>query len=244
MRASVGLAHGRLAIASFTAVSLLSACAPTLPALTHGSATPAGRIDLAAGGSARLVIAGLAGDPLLPASEQSPESLQGVAPLVVGRVGLAPQWDASLMVVGTTARLALHREIVLDEGLTRHALLLGVAPHGGWAPSAARRTSHLGAELLGSYSVDFGRLYEVWIGPRLGLLHLWDRRLDGGLPTSTRGWGVCAGGFLGLALGPRVLQAFVELAATYEHFFLERDLASASIGGLVLTPTFGFRLRP
>ncbi|MDH5491285.1 MAG: hypothetical protein OEY14_04975 [Myxococcales bacterium] len=229
-------AHLGLALA-IALLPLAPGCASDLPALSFGSTTPRHRQDLALGGAIRVGLGALR-EPIGAGSEV-------VAPLAGVRIGLARHLDLGLMVVGATARLALHRELVLEEASTRHGLLLGVAPYAGWLPDpeGGDGAGRMGLDLPATYALEIAGLAELWAGARLGLEWRRGQLAWAGSVAPGRAWILRAGVVAGAALGFRRLHAGIELSIGWEQQLRERGGASESIGGVVLTPAFVLRLR-
>lgn len=223
----------------------LGACAVAPPALSGGSTTPHGRADVAVGGAARVAF----GD-LRPVAAPDPDGYArdaqatGIAPVVAARYGVGEHLDLGLGVAGGLARAELRRERVLAEGSTRPSVVYGVAPYVGFAEGdPSGRTTRFGLDLPLTYSVDFGGVYELWLGPRVGIEWVRGELPSGGTDGRVRAGKLSAGALLGLALGFRRLHVMLELNAAYERWWGEHGGASLRRGGLVLTPAFALRLR-
>lgn len=229
--------------------TLLCGCASALPSMAGGSAVPEGRGDVIIGGSARVPV----GQQSVPASDDGAGSSfgraaggGGIVPVGVVRWGLAERWDLGLTVAGTEARLGVRHERVLEQAVTRPSVLLGAAVTGGWIDDPGGGDGwgwRLGGELPLLYAVEFGGVYDLWLGGRVGAEHV---RGDFTLGTSTaavEATALRAGPVLGLAAGFRRLHVLLELTTYYEGWLGDHRSLGIDDTGWVLVPSFGIRLR-
>ena len=234
-----------LLLVSLTA---LAGCATAVPAMTGGSTTPKNRTDIGLGGAARIPLGNLR-DPVMPDPGQSQyryaADAGGVVPMAYGRYGLGRNWDLGLMVSGPTVRVEARYERVLQEGTTRSALIVGLAPYGGWIPDRDQSGSggRVGFEVPFAVGVEIGGIYELWLGARASAEYVFGDFQLSGSEQQASGAGLRAGPVIGMALGVRRVHALVELTAAYEYWFIDHAGASLDRGGFVLIPGFGIRLR-
>lgn len=225
---------------------VLTGCASTLPTWSGGSATPSRRGDVALGGSVRVPVGALR--DLSDAESRYREEVEagGIVPAAMARYGIGQGQDVGLLVAGTTARLEYRREFGAREAVTRPTWLLGVALIGGPLTEDAEG-GRFGFDVPLIYGIDFGGLYEFWVGPRVGFEHLRGRfPLVGSVGDTTESGHAStlrAGATFGLAAGFRRVHAFLELSALYEYSFVQHGERSLDRGGLVLMPSFGLRVR-
>jgi len=226
-------------------VVLLAGCAAPMPAWTGGSTTPAHRTDVAAGAAARFGLGKLKRPDVMGSRYREAVEPAGVAPVVAVRHGLTRHHDLGLTLSGTQLRAMVHGEIGAVEGSTRSAWIWGVGILGGWIPDVdgAGSGGRVGIEAPFLKGWDFGGLYDVWIGLRVGAERAFGDLVLDGAPTHASATVLRAGGVFGIAGGFRRVHAFVELAAGYEHWFASHGGRDLSRGGLVLTPSLGLRLR-
>lgn len=213
---------------------LLPACAPALPPLAGGDATPAGRGDLAVGGSARV--------PFGELREHEDEVVgdaasAGMAPMAQGRIGLGNHTDVGLRLQGNLARASLRKRWQVERQL---GLLVGAAPYAGWVPDRDGDASpgrRLGLDIPLTLGARFNGVYEAWGGLRFAVEHAT-------APSQPRGSvvGMRAGLILGLAVGFRRLHALLELTADYERWAVQSG-SEDPYGGMALTPAFALRFR-
>lgn len=235
-----------------TALLAVAGCAPAMPSLSGGSATPARRVDLAVGGAARVVPGrralptGVGDDSSVPRSAGA----GGVVPVIAVHHGAADRWEWGVSVAGTQARLGLRRERVRTNDTVRHAWVTGGGLIFGWTVDEGidgiegDGGARVGAEASVVYAVDYGGLYEIWAGPRLGAEHVGGRFARGADTPSANALVLRAGAVLGLGLGFRRLHALVELTAAYEGWLAgAHGDADLDGGGFVLIPAFALRLR-
>jgi len=233
-----------------TACALLllgvSGCASALPTFTGGSTTPERRGDVGVGGAARVPTGDLkrVDDPLGSGFVGEADA-GGVAPVAYGRYGLPNHLDLGLMVAGTVVRLDLRWESVVVEDSTRPAWIVGVAPYGGWivGDETGEGGGRVGIEVPVAYGIDFGGIYDVWVGVRAGAERAFGDFDQAGVITGAHATGVRGGAMIGMALGFRRLHALLELTAAYERWWGAQGSVSLDRGGFVLIPAFALRLR-
>lgn len=219
-------------------------CAAANPSWEGGSTTPEHRTDLAAGAAVRVPVGNMRERGPAESSYRQVAESGGMVPVAMGRYGL-DRFDLGLMVAGPMVRLDLRREIVLANGSTRKALIFAVSPFAGAIPDDDDRGSgaRFGGEVRAAYGADIGGLYDVWIGVRLGAEHArGELQLRGDYELAT-GTALRAGAVIGMAAGFRRLHAFVEVTAWAEGWFASHGDLDLNRFGLVLTPSFGFRVR-
>ncbi len=245
----MGILPGLLCMARLLllAIAGLAGCAAPMPLLGGGATTPEGRVDVVAGGAARVPFGELRE---VPEAMGRDASRPGVAPVGAVRVGL-DDFDVGAMISGATARLDLR----LRYGLTdRHeplatAFLFDFAAFGGPTGDPADRGAsgtRWGFDVPIMFTLDASSVAELWVGPRFGFEHV-----EGDLGASREGANPAplslsffrSGAVLGLALGFRRVHALMELTASYEWASGEVDGADVSRSGLVLTPAFALRVR-
>lgn len=225
---------------------LLGACAPATPAWTMGGTTPARRADTSLGAAMRIPTGELRerGEP--PDAYRERAEPAGVVPAAAFRYGVARGVDVGGVLAGTTLRLDLRRELGTVEDSTRPTWVVSVGPSAGWIPDHddLGHGYRLGLEGSVARAVELGGLYEAWAGLRVGTEGVLGRfaREDGGRDDA-RAVALRAGGMVGLSAGFRRLHAFLELAVAYERWFGEHGELRLRHGGVVLTPSFGVRLR-
>lgn len=221
-----------------------------MPAITGGSTTPHLRTDVAAGGAARLARGDVRGSangvPDLQGQRAAVDA-NGVVPVAAARYGLREHLDLGIVAAGTGLRFDVRAETVLRQGTTRVALVYGLGPTYGYVVPVGSESGYghrLGLEPVASLSVDFGGLYDVWVGPRVSVDGLLGRFEDAtGTLRDARGMRLDAGGVFGLAAGLRRVHAFVEITALYERWWGSQGGVGFDRHGLVLLPAFGLRLR-
>ena len=243
------MTSARLALFVALVVSA-TGCANAMPSFAGGSTTPERRTDLAIGGAARVPTGDLRTEKNTNPATQSYEQAAnagGIVPVAYGRYGLRRGNDLGLLVAGANVRVDYRHEHVLEEASTRPALVYGVAPYVGFVPNANEgdgRGQRIGVHLPFTYSIDFGGIYDVWVGPRLDLEYQWGEFATAtGSMAGAHAFAVRGGGVLGLAAGFRRFHAMVELTAAYEQWWGDQAGASLKRGGIVLIPAFGLRLR-
>ena len=226
----------------------LGGCATAVPAMIGASTTPNNRTDVGFGGAARVPLGELK-DPAVidPGDSQYRYAADagGVVPMAYGRYGLADRWDLGLMVSGATVRAEVRYERVLTEGTTRKALVVGMAPYGGWIPDRDQSGGggRVGFEVPFAFGVEIGGIYEIWLGARGSGEYVFGDFQIAGSEQRASGAGLRAGPVVGMALGIRRIHVLVELTAAYEHWFIDHAGTSLDRGGFVLIPGFGVRLR-
>lgn len=229
-------------------LSAMTGCATAVPAMAGGSITPKNRTDLGLGGAARVPLGELR-DPVVPDPGESQyryaADAGGVVPMGYGRYGLAKKWDLGLMVSGPNVRAEARYESVLKGGTTRTALMVGLAPYGGWIPDRDQSGGggRVGFEVPFVFGVEIGGIYEFWLGARASSEYVFGDFQVAGSEQRASGAGVRAGPLVGMALGVRRVHALVELTAAYEYWWIDHAGASLNRGGFVLIPGFGVRLR-
>ncbi|MBW2508618.1 MAG: hypothetical protein JRE81_08315 [Deltaproteobacteria bacterium] len=226
----------------------LGGCATAVPAMIGASTTPNNRTDVGFGGAARVPLGELK-DPAVidPGDSQYRYAADagGVVPMAYGRYGLADRWDLGLMVSGATVRAEVRYERVLTEGTTRKALVVGMAPYGGWIAERDQSGGggRVGFEVPFAFGVEIGGIYEIWLGARGSGEYVFGDFQIAGSEQRASGAGLRAGPVVGMALGIRRIHVLVELTAAYEHWFIDHAGTSLDRGGFVLIPGFGVRLR-
>lgn len=228
------------------ALALASGCASALPSFQGGSTTPRYRTDIAGGAAARLPFGDLRPDENDPTQTAFQEADGGgIVPVAFARLGLARQMDVGLMAAGTTLKLDMRRELVLEEDTTRRAFVIAVSPYVGFMPDRGEIDGHatrFGVDVPLTYGLDIGGLYEVWLGPRIGM-----EGLVGNFETATDDVNASVfilrtGGVAGIAAGFRRVHTLFELGFAWEHQWGTVGTRVAR-GGVVLTPAFGLRIR-
>nr|MCU0674624.1 hypothetical protein [Myxococcota bacterium] len=93
-------------------------------------------------------------------------------------------------------------------------------------------------------AVELGGLYEAWAGLRLGTEAVAGEFAREGLSRAdARAFALRGGALLGVSAGFRRAHAFLELSVVYEHWWGEHGEVELNHGGVVLTPSFGLRVR-
>jgi hypothetical protein len=236
------------ALAGLALVALMGGaggCASAIPSWEGGSTTPEHRTDLALGGAVRIPVANMREAGPADSAYRGAVESGGMVPVAMGRYGLTEDYDLGLMVAGTVVRADFRREIVTARGSTRKAFVFAFSPFGGAIPDDDDRGSgaRVGGELRGVYGADVGGLYDAWIGLRLGVEHArGDFRLADTFEPA-RATALRAGAVVGMAVGFRRLHAFVEVTAWAEGWLASHGNQDLDRFGLVLTPSFGLRLR-
>lgn len=221
----------------------LAGCASAAPLLAGGATTQEGRSAVTAGGSTRLAYGGARPDT---AEGTFPHAAAagGIVPVVAFRHGVARHFDIGFMAAGTDLRLEGRHEIVLREDSTRPSILLGAALLGGYADSGGFRGEdraqggRMGLEIPVVYAVEFGPVYDLWMGGRVAAEHVRIRSE----PASGNATAVRSGAVVGLGAGFRRLHVQLELTASYERWVGAPDDSGLG-GGLVLVPAFALRLK-
>lgn len=236
-----------------TALFVVAGCAPASPAFVGGSTTPAHRADVGLGGAARVATGELrnGGADATDASRyREAAEGSGVVPAAYARYGLPNGFDLGVLAAGTLFRLELRKERVLDEDTTRPSFVYGVAPFAGYVGPAEEgdgQGHRLGLELPIAYAVEFGGVYEAWVGARAAVERVHgdffsDPGTGGSLEGAT-GLGVRGGAVLGVSLGFRRVHTLLELTGSYERWWVEHAGQDLDRGGFVLTPAFALRIR-
>lgn len=236
---------------------LLCACAPALPAWSGGSTTPQRRGDVLLGTAVRVPLGKLRRTENSALREAAEE--QGLTPVGAFRYGFgrgpdAPQRDLGVMVAANHLRLTYRSEFGVTEGATRSAYTWGVALLGGVLPESGPFGDYQGSGMRFGFDVpltwgaDFGGLYDAWAGVSIGGDHAFgDYEITGasgaGVSEAASATTLRASAFFGLSGGFRRLHFFGELRAAYEYTFASHGEQDLDRGGVVLTPSFGMRLR-
>jgi hypothetical protein len=235
------------------ALVVVAGCAPASPAFIGGSTTPAHRVDVGFGGAARVATGDLrngGADATDGSRYRETAEGAGVVPAAYGRYGLRHGFDLGVMAAGTLFRLDVRREHVIDEGTTRPSFVYGLSPLAGYVgpDDAGDGQGHrLGLELPLAFAVEFGGVYEAWVGARAAVERVRGAFFrDGGAGGSREdatGVGLRGGGVVGISLGFRRVHTLLELTAAYERWWVDHGGQSLDRGGLVLTPAFALRIR-
>ena len=225
----------------------VAGCVSAVPAWTGGSTTPKRRADVAAGGAVRVTLG--EGAPSESRFHDAANAA-GVTPVAMIRYGVARHLDLGVMVAGTNVRAELRREFVLEEDTTRPTIVIGGSVSYGYIPNVADMGSgsRFTAEIPVAYAVDFGGIYDAWIGARVAAELVTGSFMNNSeAPRDASAFAVRAGPMIGLAAGLRRVHAFMELTVAYEHWFGSHEASGGDVslrrGGWVLLPSFGFRLR-
>lgn len=232
---------------AFVLASSLSGCALAMPAATFGSTTPHYRTDLTGGATVRVARGDLRGSTTgIPGADETQETLgaRGIVPTASARYGLGEHLDLGIVASGTGVRFDVRGEHVIDEDSTRPAIVYGLAPSYTYVAGTNDGVAHLLAiEPVLAYGIDFGGIYDVFVGPRLtaGVLV---GELDAGAGLErTTAFRLQAGGVFGIAAGFRRVHGFVELSLLYEGFWGSSGATSIDRAGFVMLPSFGLRVR-
>lgn len=214
----------------------LVACAPALPSFAGGRTVPSGRTDLALGGAVRVPVGDMVAPPMGDASDRALAltAVGGATPAAFVRHGLTDDVDLGVEATASSARL-------LARGRFRSGLMSfvgGIAPHVGLAHVDGELV-RAGATIPLVLAIDVVSAYEIWIGVRAGLEHVFGE-LGGEAISMT---GLRTGGMVGLAVGFRRFSVLVELGVDHELWTGSVGAVRVERSGLVLTPAFGFRLR-
>ena len=224
-------------------MALVGGCAPAVPALLGSSPTPTHRSDVAVGGAARVPVG-----QLREGSESGFSDLTagGVTPVALYRYGIADDWDMGVMVAGTNVRLEAHGEKVVKEGSTRSTQVLGAALELGWLPETREGGGgafRLGAEVPIAYAIDFGGVYDAWVGVRAGFEHLRGDVLFGDTKASLSATAIRVGPTIGLGAGFRRFMVLIEATLFYEGWFGDHGGEDIGRHGVVVVPGFALRMR-
>ncbi len=241
--------RGLWLLAALALCSSTAGCIAANPSLSGGATTPSRRVDVAAGGAARLPTGRLRDIPGMQADQAVQRSAlgDGITPIGFGRYGVSIHSDIELAVLGASARVAYRQEWLMDDGINRSVWLISPSFMLGKAydraPEAARGGVRSSFEMPLLYSVDYGGVYETWIGPRVGVEYITgDFTVDTAVARINAS-GLRAGAVLGFAAGFRRIHAMIELGAAYEHWFVRSDGERRQRGGVVLIPAFALRVR-
>ncbi len=228
------------------AMSCAMACATAIPTYSGASTTPKKRSDLMLGGAARIPVGSLR--DFGPADSRYRETAEtgGIVPVAAFRHGLTRHRDLGVMVAGTNVRLEVRGETGVREGSTRPAWIWAAAAYGGYVPDrdGDGGGGRFGIDVPVVYGIDFGGLYDVWIGPRLGAqMVVGDFEFEDGRTEAATAGALSLGGVVGVAAGFRRVHAMLEVTVAYEHWFGSHGDQSLRRGGFVVTPGFALRLR-
>jgi len=233
-------------MASMLAITL-SGCALAMPSSTFGSTTPGFRTDLTAGAAVRVATGDLRGSTNgAPGTDEATTTLgaRGLVPTASARYGIGEHLDLGIVASGTGVRFDVRGEHVIDDDSTRPALVFGLAPSYTYVAGTNDGSAHLVAvEPVLAYGVDFGGVYDVWIGPRVTAGTLVGELDAGAGLERTKAFRLQAGGMFGIAAGFRRVHAFVELSLLYEAFWGSSGATSIDRQGFVMVPAFGLRIR-
>ncbi len=237
--------YGRSVLRWALLLCLSSACASAIPAMSGGSTTPKARTDLALGGAARVPTGDLRNPGALGTRLNEAADAGGIVPVAVFRRGLTRHLDLGVMVAGPLARLELRGEVGAREASTRPTWIWTAAPFVGGVPdrNGSGHGVRFGFDAPFVRAIDFGGIYDLWVGPRVGLEGV-RGRFEGDLGADD-GWQVSlrAGAVFGLAVGFRRLHALLEVTVAWEQQWGELQGIDLARGGLVLVPAFGLRAR-
>lgn len=216
-----------------------------MPVLSGGGTTPKERVDIIAGGAARIPLGEIQSD------KESFEALRysesgGMSPLFATRLPVTRQMDASLRFAGSAIRIDTRYSFRVIEQLR---LIGSLAPYIGWLPQRDPLTEKTGRGIR--YGIDvpwvlgfsIAGIYEVWSGLHVGL-----DGIDGSIDnadhrTHLSGQGVRPGAIVGFAAGFRHFHTLVELTVDYEWWEFGQEENHRTISGISLTPAFAIRLR-
>ncbi len=225
-------------------------CAPTTPLWTGGSTTPDARQDFATGGAVRVPTGALRDRAQAGTSPPGPRldaehlawNHEGPAPVAMARYGLPRGYDLGLAWLGSVAALDIRREFVPEEDITRPAFVVSARPMLGPSIDALGDARGLagGFDMSGLYTTEFGGVYDLWLGPALGVGGARTPRAGSdGRDGSLR---LGLGGVLGLGAGFRRVHVLVEVRGDYEAH-RSGDIPGGFRHGFVVTPSFGLRVR-
>lgn len=223
----------------------LAGCTSALPTFSGGSTTARYRTDVGFGGAARVPVGKLRDNVVTNPYRERVEA-GGVVPTAYVRRGLNERFDLGIMVSGTDVRLDFRGEKVLSpEPTIRTAFVYALAPFGGWIVEDDNSGSggRAGLDVPLVYGIDFGGVYELWLGPRVTNEYIWGNFPLAGLRPRATAIGLRAGAVIGMALGLRRIHAMIELTAAWEQWWGEHSTTSLNHGGVVLIPAFGLRIR-
>ncbi|MEM9193619.1 MAG: hypothetical protein AAGF12_30875 [Myxococcota bacterium] len=203
------------------AFALMFGCAPATPLLWGGATTPNGRVDVAVGSAA------------LATTNDTPLSIEGVAPVATIRHGIARNLDWGVGAYGALGFADLRWEPYADDASAlRPSVGLGLRVYGGLSGDELGR---LGAELPVMFQINATSLLELWVGGRVGLHAIVaGEGIDDAI-------GLHVGPTLGLAGGFRNLHALVEVSVLY--FTWNGSPATAEASGAQIVPAASLRYR-
>ena len=227
----------RLAFLLLGSAAVLIHCAPAYPLWSGATTTPSERSAAGLGAAIAVPLGELRTDDV---SGRDVRSLNasvtpgGAMPVLQYRLGLDRQTDLGLTVGGTLGSLGFRRRFVLDEA-RRWSVLVGGAVRGGWTwgpfDASAERVG-------GDIPVVIGYTlagYELWMGARVSADGVWGRAETVQHQAVSFGAGLLAGAAVGL----RWFHALVEMEGDYVAVWNGDTVRH----GVVLTPSFGVRLR-
>jgi len=226
--------------------AVISACAPAMPAWEMGSTTPSSRADTSLGAAARIPTGDLRQVDADPSEYRRRAEPAGLTPAAAFRYGVARGVDVGAMLAGTTLRLDVRRELGAFEDSTRPTWIVAASPFVGWIPEhdALGSGYRVGLEGRAARAVELGGLYEAWAGLRLGTEAVAGEFAREGMPRAdARAFALRGGAMFGVSAGFRRVHAFLELSVVYEHWWGEHGDVELRHGGVVLTPSFGLRVR-
>lgn len=223
----------------------LMGCASAMPTVSGGSTTPKGRSDVGGGVAFRVPTGDLRDEDPLESRVADAALAGGTVPFAYTRRGLRRGVDIGLMVAGSTIRAEVRGERVISEGSTRPAWTWGIAPYVGPTveDESSGRGVRFGLDVPLAYGIDFGGLYDFWVGLRgmvEGLVGDFVRqdREERASVMALRG-----GAMIGLAAGFRRVHAFVEVTIAWERQWGSHGDLDLDRGGIVLIPAAGLRVR-
>ena len=158
----------------------------------------------------------------------------GVAPAAFVRHGISRDVDLGLEVAGSGARAMLRGQV--GEGLVR--FIGGFSPHVGLGHEGGE-LARVGGTVPLTLSIDAFSLYEVWVGVRVGVEHLFGNAAGSTVSMT----GLRTGGVIGLGVGFRRLMLLVELGIDHELWTGRVSDIAIERSGLALTPAFAVRVR-
>ncbi|MGF1468493.1 MAG: hypothetical protein ACFCGT_20400 [Sandaracinaceae bacterium] len=206
---------------------------------------PARRTDLGAGGSFRVPLGPLDGGEPPDAGARLLTFAQpgGAVPVAFVRRGVGDRVDLGAQIAGSTGRVAVRGTVPAGGGLR---LVLGLSPHAGWLetePAQSGQAFRAGVELPVVLAFDVSSLYSAWFGLRLGVDHA-NGRIG---PTDARrdayGTGLRTGGVFGMGVGFRRFHLLMEIAIDHEAWWGRLGTVRVERNGVVVVPSFAFRLR-
>lgn len=221
-------------------------CATAMPTLSGASTTPHARTDLMVGGAARVPLANLRERGPMESRYREAAESGGVVPVAAFRHGIGRHRDLGVTVAGTSGRLELRGETGVQEGSTRPAWVWALGLVGGYLPDhdGAGSGGRVGLDVPVVYGIDFGALYDVWVGAR-AQLNLLVGDFANAADTSARATvGMTSvGAVIGMAAGFRRVHALLEVTVAYEAWFGSHGDQRITRHGLALTPAFALRVR-